>query len=202
MQAPDGTQLEVPSPSNSPGRPAKYQIHLESDTGQIHVLLINKEHNSEPVVVEVPPPPEIAAALRREEGGNILSVAQTFQSGVKREREGEEEEGVPGKRGRYEGESEPSSEGYESSSERDSSLELQSQVQQLQQHPQHPPPPAGHNDQEIVQEFNIPNIQTDIPGLEDLISSESKCCRLINAQYRMRVRVGIKTPIFQVLGYY
>jgi len=180
IQAPDGTQLEVPSPSQSPGRAAKYQIHLESEKGQIHVLLINKEHNSEPVVVEVPPPPEIEAALKREEGGDILSLAQTLQSGVKRERESDEAGAGQDKRPRYEGESEPSSEGYESSSERDLSLELQSHLQQQQHqlpHPQmvqhqHPPQPAGSSahTEDIAQEFS--NIQTDIPGLEDLISSE------------------------------
>ena len=104
LQAPDGTQLEVPSPERPPGRDAKYQIHLESETGQIHVLLINKEHNSDPVVVEVPPPPEIAAALKREEGGDILSLAQTIQAGVKREREGTEAGAGAAKRARYEAE--------------------------------------------------------------------------------------------------
>ena len=92
----------MPSPVRPPGRPPKYQIHLESETGQIHVLLINKEQNSDPVVVEVPPPPEIAAALKREEGGDILSLAQTLQSGVKREREPEGVmEAGPAKRARY-----------------------------------------------------------------------------------------------------
>lgn len=190
IQAPDGTQLEVPSPQQLPGRAPKYQIHLESGAGQIHVLLINKEHNSDPVVVEVPPPPEIAAALKREEGGDILSLAQTLvmsSSGLKRERQPEEEEDEeeavagPGKRGRYEGESEPGSEeGYESSSEREISLELPPQLQ-----PQVVPPTStsttstntAGDEQDIEQEFNIPNIQTDIPGLEELISSESKSRR-------------------------
>ena len=182
IQAPDGTQLEVPSPVQQPGRAPKYQIHLESGAGQIHVLLINKEHNSDPVVVEVPPPPEIAAALKREEGGNILSLAQTLvMAGVKREREEEEELGGagPGKRGRYEGESEPSSEGYESSSERETSLEFPAQLQ-----PQVVPPTninttnTAGEEEDIEQEFNIPNMQTDIPGLEELISSESKSSRV------------------------
>lgn len=174
VQAPDGTQLEVPSPVRPPGRPPKYQIHLESETGQIHVLLINKEQNSDPVVVEVPPPPEIAAALKREEGGDILSLAQTLQSGVKREREPEGVmEAGPAKRARYEGESEPGSEGYESSSERDS-LEPQHPLHQLQpaQVLQHIPPDSSEGHQDLGQDFNIPNIQTEIPGLEDLISSE------------------------------
>ena len=33
--------------------------------------------------------------------------------------------------------------------------------------------------EDIEQEFNIPNIQTDIPGLEELISSESKTIRVV-----------------------
>ena len=182
IQAPDGTQLEVPSPQHQPGRAPKYQIHLESGAGQIHVLLINKEHNSDPVVVEVPPPPEIAAALKREEGGDILSLAQTLvMSGVKRERESEpEDEPVagPGKRGRYEGESEPGSEGYESSSERENSLEFPAQLQTQVVPPTNTSTSASNTaedqEEDIEQEFNIPNIQTDIPGLEELISSESK----------------------------
>jgi transcription factor E2F4/5 len=179
IQAPDGTQLEVPSPQHPPGRAPKYQIHLESGAGQIHVLLINKEHNSDPVVVEVPPPPELAAALKREEGGDMLGLAQSLvMAGLKRERESEPEDEAgagPDKRGRYDGESEPSSEGYESSCERETSLEFPGQLQT-----QVVPPTstnttantAGDQEEDIEQEFNIPNIQTDIPGLEDLISSE------------------------------
>ena len=169
IQAPDGTQLEVPSPVQQPGRAPKYQIHLESGAGQIHVLLINKEHNSDPVVVEVPPPPEIAAALKREEGGDMLGLAQSLvMAGLKRERESEPEDEAgagPDKRGRYEGESEPGSEeGYESYSERDSSgLETSGQ--------------AGPGKLQLSQDFPLPGIQTDIPGLEELMSSESKSSR-------------------------
>lgn len=167
IQAPDGTQLEVPRPELIPGRSPKYQIHLKSETGQIFVLLINKEHNGDPVVVQVPPPPEIADALKREVGGDILSAAQTLSRGIKRERDIEEggsysQIGV--KRGRYEGESEPGSEDHEvSSDDRDTSLDREVAAAVAG---------AMAPNQNITAEFSIPNIQTDIPGLEDILSSE------------------------------
>ena len=66
FQAPEGTALEVPRPELPPGSNPKYQIHLKSESEQILVQLINKEKNSDPVIVQVPPPPEIAAAIKRE----------------------------------------------------------------------------------------------------------------------------------------
>ncbi|XP_031552047.1 transcription factor E2F5-like [Actinia tenebrosa] len=57
IQAPSGTQLEVPIPEKHPGMPKKYQIHLKSQNGPIHVLLVNKDASAEsPVVTPVPPP--------------------------------------------------------------------------------------------------------------------------------------------------
>ena len=63
LQAPSGTQLEVPIPEvtteTSNGTVAtqakkKYQIHLKSSEGQIYVLLVNKDSDSEqPLVVQV-----------------------------------------------------------------------------------------------------------------------------------------------------
>ena len=159
------------------GRSPKYQIHLKSETGQIFVLLINKEHNSEPVVVQVPPPPEIAAALKREVGGDILSAATSLSrtavtGGIKRERDAEEscEDAAAGKRARYDGESEPGSEDYcETSSEReqDSSLDTRGV-------PASAPVTVGAATHNISAEFTIPNIQSDIPGLEDILHNESK----------------------------
>ncbi|XP_013401038.1 transcription factor E2F4-like [Lingula anatina] len=75
IQAPSGTQLEVPIPEGvhiggftEPVRPdltsllnqkKKYQIHLKSHSGPISVLLVNKDSEStSPVVVQVPPPKE------------------------------------------------------------------------------------------------------------------------------------------------
>ncbi|XP_053100451.1 transcription factor E2F5 isoform X2 [Hemicordylus capensis] len=57
IQAPSGTQLEVPVPHVGQ---KKYQINLKSHSGPIHVLLINKESSSsKPVVFPVPPPDDL-----------------------------------------------------------------------------------------------------------------------------------------------
>ncbi|XP_042319561.1 transcription factor E2F5 isoform X2 [Sceloporus undulatus] len=57
IQAPSGTQLEVPVPHVGQ---KKYQINLKSNSGPIHVLLINKEStSSRPVVFPVPPPDDL-----------------------------------------------------------------------------------------------------------------------------------------------
>ncbi|XP_062986975.1 transcription factor E2F5 [Elgaria multicarinata webbii] len=57
IQAPSGTQLEVPLPHVGQ---KKYQINLKSNSGPIHVLLINKESSSsKPVVFPVPPPDDL-----------------------------------------------------------------------------------------------------------------------------------------------
>ncbi|XP_005096447.1 transcription factor E2F4 [Aplysia californica] len=58
VQAPSGTQLEVPIPELvGPTYKRHYQIHLKSQGGPINVLLVNKETDeSEPVAVQVPPP--------------------------------------------------------------------------------------------------------------------------------------------------
>ena len=58
IQAPSGTQLEVPIPEMGQNGQKKYQINLKSHSGPIHVLLINKESSSsKPVVFPVPPRP-------------------------------------------------------------------------------------------------------------------------------------------------
>jgi len=163
VQAPDGTQLEVPRPDLQPGKQPKYTIHLKSDSGQIFVLLINKETvDSEPVVVQVPPPPEIADAIKQEEAGQVVGGEITSLQGrvVKRERESEGSPLEPtGKRARVEDSEPGSEEGYESYSERDSSgLETSGQ--------------AGPGKLQLGQDFPLPGIQTDIPGLEELMSSE------------------------------
>ncbi|XP_070604094.1 transcription factor E2F5 [Erythrolamprus reginae] len=57
IQAPSGTQLEVPVPHVGQ---KKYQINLKSSLGPIQVLLINKESSSsKPVVFPVPPPDDL-----------------------------------------------------------------------------------------------------------------------------------------------
>lgn len=56
IQAPSGTQLEVPIPEIGPGLKKNYQINLKSHSGPINVLLVNKDSdNQSPVVVQVPP---------------------------------------------------------------------------------------------------------------------------------------------------
>ena len=146
--------------------------------------MINKEQNSEPVVVQVPPPPEIAAALKRETGTDILTAATSLTRGIKRERE---EEAGPGtvKRTRYDGESEPGSEDYyETSSERDAgetqavaSVPVQSSV---------------------TTEFSMANIQTDIPGLEDILTTESKTVRACNVTVNIYVLFSVFGPLIRL----
>ncbi|XP_039551542.1 transcription factor E2F5 isoform X1 [Passer montanus] len=61
IQAPCGTQLEVPRPEKGQNGQKKYQINLKSSSGPIHVLLINKESSSsKPTVFPVPPPDDLA----------------------------------------------------------------------------------------------------------------------------------------------
>lgn len=56
IQAPAGTQLEVPMPEKVTGTAKRFIIHLKSCSGPINVLLVNKENElSSPVVVQVPP---------------------------------------------------------------------------------------------------------------------------------------------------
>ncbi|KAM8787083.1 transcription factor E2F5 isoform 3-T3 [Rhynchonycteris naso] len=60
IQAPSGTQLEVPIPEMGQNGQKKYQINLKSHSGPIHVLLINKESSSsQPVAFPVPPPDDL-----------------------------------------------------------------------------------------------------------------------------------------------
>ncbi|KAM4865485.1 transcription factor E2F5 isoform 2-T2 [Thomomys bottae] len=60
IQAPSGTQLEVPIPEMGQNGQKKYQINLKSHSGPIHVLLLNKESSSsKPVVFPVPPPDDL-----------------------------------------------------------------------------------------------------------------------------------------------
>ncbi|KAL4235358.1 Transcription factor e2f4 [Mactra antiquata] len=59
IQAPSGTQLEVPIPELGPSLKKNYQINLKSHSGPINVLLVNKDaEDQSPVVVQVPPPNE------------------------------------------------------------------------------------------------------------------------------------------------
>lgn len=74
IQAPSGTQLEVPIPEIGPGYKKNYQINLKSSSGPINVLLVNKDtDSSSPVVVQVPPPNEHQAA-------QAIAAAQAAQN--------------------------------------------------------------------------------------------------------------------------
>jgi len=71
IQAPNGTQLEVPIPELMTGVHAKkrYQIHLKSTDGQIYVLLINKDaEHEQPFVAEVPLPKDVQDAMDDDDG--------------------------------------------------------------------------------------------------------------------------------------
>ena len=133
----------------------------------------------------MPPPPEIAAALKRETGTDILTAATSLSRGIKRERE---EEAGPGtvKRTRYDGESEPGSEDYyETSSERDAG-ETQAGV-------------SAPVQTSVTTEFSMANIQTtDIPGLEDILTTESKTVRACNVRFTINLLFSVFGPLIRL----
>jgi len=60
IQAPSGTQLEVPPPdmvTNGVTQRPRYQIHLNSNNGPICVLLVNHDNNTDSSVATTIPPP-------------------------------------------------------------------------------------------------------------------------------------------------
>ncbi|XP_034536012.1 transcription factor E2F5-like [Notolabrus celidotus] len=60
VEAPQGTQLDVPIPKAVLNSPAKYQIHLKSINGPIDVVILNKSSVScVPLVLPVPPPEDV-----------------------------------------------------------------------------------------------------------------------------------------------
>ncbi|KAK7913056.1 hypothetical protein WMY93_013267 [Mugilogobius chulae] len=60
VQAPSGTQLDVPIPKAVRDGPTTYQIHLKSTNGPIDVVLLNKRSdNSDAVILPVPPSKEV-----------------------------------------------------------------------------------------------------------------------------------------------
>lgn len=64
VQAPSGTQLEVPVPEQTTSGDRRYQIHLRSSSGPISVLLVNKDvSTSAPVAVPVPPPEDLPVPI-------------------------------------------------------------------------------------------------------------------------------------------
>lgn len=138
IQAPNGTQLEVPIPDHLESGQKRYQIHLKSSEGQIYVLLVNKDAESaEPVVVQVPPPKEVADAINREQ-----------------ETEVEVEKRRVGGRGKVKASSPPAGEEVKAKKVKEEA--------------------ADNEVENILGRANSANLTSDIPGLEELISTESK----------------------------
>ncbi|MED6257848.1 hypothetical protein ATANTOWER_032490 [Ataeniobius toweri] len=76
VQAPPGTQLDVPIPKAVQNCPAKYQIYLKSIRGPIDVVLLNKRTvSSAPVVLPVPPPEEILQCAK-----SAMSVSENKEN--------------------------------------------------------------------------------------------------------------------------
>jgi transcription factor E2F4/5 len=170
IQAPNGTQLEVPIPEIHAGHVNKYQIHLKSDNGQIYVLLVNKDADSDPVVVQVPPPAEIQQEqleIQQENHGeaNRFNTSDTELSEV--------EPTLPRDILKHEYLDIELSE--ESFSDKDNSVEGNLPVKPFlgfsnvkRAHDFENP----NSKRSVAQDFTMPSIDADIPGLEDLISSE------------------------------
>lgn len=65
VQAPSGTQLDVPIPKAIRDGPTTYQVHLKSANGPINVMLLNKRSaNSEAVALTFPPAPDVQRRAR------------------------------------------------------------------------------------------------------------------------------------------
>lgn len=72
IQAPSGTELEVPSVEQNSNNKKAYQIHLKSSVGPIYVLLVNKDIDcTSPVAIEVPPPKSVLESSVKEEAEQL-----------------------------------------------------------------------------------------------------------------------------------
>jgi len=69
VQAPSGTQLEVPPPHKKPEtNEDRYTIHMRSTTGAIYVLYVNRDQEAaQPSLVSVPPPATPTATVKGEQ---------------------------------------------------------------------------------------------------------------------------------------
>ena len=168
IQAPNGTQLEVPIPDKHAGHANKYQIHLKSDNGQIYVLLVNKDADSDPVVVQVPPPADIHEDLEGSREDSRFNTSDTELSEV--------EPTLPRNILKQEFHHEIDL-GEESYSDRDNSVEGGLPVKPFLNFSNS----KRSNDfdipsskRSVAQDFTMPNVGSEIPGLDELISSESK----------------------------
>ncbi|KAM9366971.1 transcription factor E2F4-like [Symphorus nematophorus] len=87
VQAPPGTQLDVPIPKAVWNSPVEYQIHMKSINGPIDVVLLNKRSvSSIPVVLPVPPPEDIlrnakSAMSTSDETESSIASCQASQKG-------------------------------------------------------------------------------------------------------------------------
>ncbi|ESO87892.1 hypothetical protein LOTGIDRAFT_127203 [Lottia gigantea] len=83
VQAPSGTQLEVPIPEIGADFKKNYQIHLKSHSGAINVLLVNKDTEaSSPVVVQVPPP--VDDLINKSENENPNPTSKSTRGAAKK----------------------------------------------------------------------------------------------------------------------
>lgn len=65
VQAPSGTQLDVPIPKAIRDGPTTYQVHLKSTNGPINIMLLNKRSaNSEAVALPFPPSKDVQHRAR------------------------------------------------------------------------------------------------------------------------------------------
>ncbi len=160
VQAPNGTQLEVPISESGGGAAKKqYQIHLKSTEGQIYVLLVNKDAtDAKPLAVQVPLPKEVSEAMMEEEA---------------REKEEKDATAVTRRSGR--GKSKATSPPL---------------IPQITKKPRLDVTEA---DKEVQGILGNTELSSDIPGLEDLMSTESK--------WRSRVRSqSLDVVLFSVFG--
>ena len=80
IQAPSGTQLEVPPPdivttNGGATQKARYRIHLTSTNGPICVLLVNHDCNTDSSVAMTIPPPPVSAAMDTGCGSSTMTDA-------------------------------------------------------------------------------------------------------------------------------
>jgi len=168
VQAPSGTELEVPRPeviTTSLGTQSRrYQVHLKSESGEIYVLLVNKDDDSEPVAVQVPPPRELQqeAPSVKTEPSFALHLPQPSRFGTLeeygralQERTGQQVPGVKRERESEEVEEDESDSKRVRLGEETEGADLSVVTQYLGR-----------------QDFTMPSVQQGIPGLEELMESE------------------------------
>jgi len=165
VRAPSGTQLEVPRPEVEIGGRRKYQIHLKTETGQIGVVLL-EDGERDSIVVQVPPPAPSEVKEESSSGVKMEERRGVEVEGMKREREEEQDPREFAKRQRLE-EGEIVPEEGDGFSDSEVEQTLQGAV-----------PGFGHLQgmtnlaSSCLPDFSLPTIQGEIPGLEDLMSSE------------------------------